>query len=233
MLSRALLVLASAVGLATVGTACAAAEPPSLRSPPAISPSPPPPSAAAPAIAARAPGAPPSRPAGPARSTRPDCSDIEGSGVGPKDLPEHVATELYPVTVARHECSDWVKFRVNGTVDVGAQAEYVRTAQAARSGEPIAMAGGAILQVVVYAPDFAHANPGHQPGRTPWRIGAHVATVPGGWPSLRQVMYAGVNDGSEAVFAVRVRERLPFTIFRSARPDYTEVVIEIAHGGRL
>ena len=50
---------------------------------------------------------------------------------------------------------------VNGTAGFGPHAEYVSQARAARSGEPVEVRGGAVLEIVVFTPDFAHAGSGH------------------------------------------------------------------------
>lgn len=171
------------------------------------------------------------KPADPPRSAGPDpCDGIHrSSGYGPTRMGAHTTDELYLVRVERRPCVDLVVFRVNGTAGFGAHAEYVEAARAARSGDPIEVRGGAVLEIVVFAPDFAHAGSGHQPGRTPWRVGQEVASVPSGWSALREVAYAGPNDGSETVFAIGVRERLPFTLTWRAGDGYSEVSLEIAH----
>ncbi|WP_173156330.1 AMIN-like domain-containing (lipo)protein [Phytohabitans suffuscus] len=150
-------------------------------------------------------------------------------GTGPMQLEPHATGELYLVRVERTACADLVVFQVDGTARFGGHAEYVARARAARSGDPIEVRGGAVLEVVVFAPDFAHAGSGHQPGRVPWWVGDEVASVPGGWSALREVAYAGPNDGSETVFAVGVRQRLPFTLAWRAGDGFSELSVEVAH----
>jgi hypothetical protein len=171
------------------------------------------------------------RPADPPRSSGPDpCDGIHrSSSYGPARMGSHTTDEIYLVRVERRACSDLVVFRVNGTAPFGAYVEYVGRARAARSGDPIELRGGVALEIVVLAPDFSRAGSGHQPGRTPWRVGQEVASVPSGWSALREVAYAGPNDGSETVFAIGVRERLPFGVTWQARDGYSEVTLEIAH----
>ncbi|GAA4682539.1 AMIN-like domain-containing (lipo)protein [Phytohabitans rumicis] len=159
---------------------------------------------------------------------KPTFTCPDRGGTEPVDLPEHATAELYLVTVARRVCDDRVVFRVNGEVKVGGHAQYVPRVRDL-SGALVAVRGDAVIEVVVYAPDFGQANSGHQPGRTPWRIGQEVARVPDGWPALREVAYAGPNDGSETVFAVGVSERLPFTLSWRAGDGYSELTLEIAH----
>jgi hypothetical protein len=171
------------------------------------------------------------RPAAKPRTTGPDpCADLHRSiSSGPVQMGPHTTDELYLVRVERHACADQVIFRVNGTAGFGAHAEYVPQARAARSGQPVDLRGGAALQIVVFAPDFAHPGSGHQPGRKPWRVGQEVARVPGGWPALHEVAYAGANDGSETVFVIGVRRTLPFTLTWRGGDGYSEVILEIAH----
>lgn len=228
--ARVLRATTTAIALAAALAACQSktGESPSAE-PPLTSP----PTTSAPATSqAPAPLAPKTqRPADPPRSSGPDpCDGIHrSSGYGPTQMGPHTTAELYLVRVDRRACSDLVVFRVNGTPAFGGHVEYVEAARAARSGEPVEVRGGAVLEIVVFAPDFAHAGSGHQPGRTPWRVGQEVASVPNGWSALREVAYAGPNDGSETVFAIGVRERLPFTLTWEAGDGYSEVSLEIAH----
>jgi hypothetical protein len=171
------------------------------------------------------------RPADPPGSARPDpCAGLaRGGGSGPTRMEPHTTDELYLVRVERTACADRAVFRVNGTARFGGHVEYVASARAARSGDPIEVRGGAVLEIVIFAPDFAHAGSGHQPGRAPWRVGQEVVQVPSGWSALREVAYAGPNDGSETVFVIGVRERLPFTLAWRAGDGFSELSLEVAH----
>jgi hypothetical protein len=232
--TRALRVATVAITLATALAALAACRAASADAPPTDAPSA---KASRPAAVETTPGAPPSakpttgRPVAKPRTTGPDpCADLHRStSLGPAQMGPHTNDELYLVRVERHACADHVIFRVNGTAGFGAHAKYVPQARAARSGEPVDVRGGAVLEIVVFAPDFAHAGSGHQPGREPWRVGQEVARVPGGWSALREVAYAGANDGSETVFAIGVREGLPFTLTWRGGDGYSEVSLEIVH----
>lgn len=226
--TRVLRASTTAIALAAALAACQSRTPsaeappsetsPTVTSPPSATSAPPPTTRSAPKVQRTEP-------------TRPDPCDGIGrsSGYGPTQMGPHTTDEIYLVRVDRGPCVDRVTFRVNGTAGFGGHVEYVARAQEARSGDPIEMRGGAILEIVVFAPDFGHAGGGHQPGRTPWRAGQEVATVPSGWSALREVAYAGPNDGSETVFAIGVRERLPFTLTWRAGDGYSEVSLEIAH----
>ncbi|MEJ3743009.1 hypothetical protein WEI85_06965 [Actinomycetes bacterium KLBMP 9797] len=226
---HATIAIALAAGLAACQAGTAKAPPVATEPPPAAEPTP----AAAPAPS----GATPTPTSGAGSKTRrprtagPDpCDEVHRStGDGPTQMGPHTIDELYLVRASRGRCVDQVIFRVNGTAGFGAHAGYVARAQAARSGDPIEVRGGAVLEIVVFAPDFAHVGSGHQPGRDPWRIGQEVARVPSGWSALREVAYAGPNDGSETVFVIGVRERLPFTLTWRAGDGYSEVSLDIAH----
>jgi hypothetical protein len=215
--------LTAALAACQAGTAdtppdAAASTPAATPPPPSETPAPPPTTRSAPKVQRTAP-------------TGPDpCDQIHrSSGYGPTQMGPHTTDELYLVRVDRGPCVDRVVFRVNGTAGFGGHAEYVARAREARSGDPIEVRGGAVLEIVVFAPDFARAGSGHQPGRQSWRPGQEVAQVPSGWSALREVAFAGVNDGSETVFAIGVRERLPFTLVWQAGDGYAEVSLEIAH----
>lgn len=233
---RVLRATAAAIVLAAVLAGCGSEAPtnPGARAPTSAPPATttPPPAAGTPSVVAPK----TQRPADPPRSAQPDpCDGVARAGrTGPTRLEPHTTAELYLVRVERKACTDVVVFRVNGTARFGGHTEYVASARAARSGDPIEVRGGAVLEIVVFAPDFAQAGSGHQPGRAPWRVGQEVAQVPSGWPALREVAYAGPNDGSETVFAIGVRERLPFTVAWRAGDGFSELSLEVAHrpGGK-
>ncbi|GAA4469859.1 AMIN-like domain-containing (lipo)protein [Phytohabitans houttuyneae] len=171
------------------------------------------------------------RPADPPGSARPDpCDGVARAGsFGPTRQEPHTVDALYLVRVERKACTDVVVFRVNGTARFGGHAEYVASARAAGSGDPIELRGDAVLEIVIFAPDFANAGGGHQPGREPWRVGQEVAQVPSGTSALREVAYAGPNDGSETVFVIGLRERLPFTIAWRSGDGFSELSVSVAH----
>lgn len=228
---RVLRATTTAIALAAALAACQnrAAESPSAEAPTTAAESAP---TTAPPATTGAPAAPKTQwPADPPRSSGPDpCDGIHrSSGYGPTQMGPHTTDEVYLVRVTRRPCTDLVVFRVNGTAGFGAHGEYVKAAQAAGSGDPLEVRGGGVLEIVVFAPNFARGDSGHQPGRTPWRVGQEVAGVPSGWSALREVAYAGDNDGSETVFVIGVRERLPFTLTWRAGDGYSEVSVEIAH----
>jgi len=180
--------------------------------------------AQAPATSSPAPVAPP---VNQTRAACPPAGDTQ-----PRSLPGHSTAELYLVVVEQDGCADRAVFRVNGAGRFGGHARYVDVVRAGRSGDLVPVSGAAAIEIVVNTPAFGHAGSasGHQPGRTPWRVGQEVVQVPAGWPSLRQVRYAGANDFSESVIAVGVQERRAFSMFWRAGDGYSELVIEIAHG---
>jgi hypothetical protein len=90
-----------------------------------------------------------------------------------------------------------------------------------------AVAGGAALQVIVHAPDFAAASAGHQPWREPWRMG-QALVGPTHWPALKEVRFAGSFEG-QTTFAAGVRARLPFRAFTLERDGARRVIVDIAH----
>lgn len=231
---RVLRATTTAVVLAATLAGCASEAPtepagaaPTTASPAASSP---PPATATPNVVAPK----TQRPADPPRSAQPQpCDGVTRSGgTGPKRLEPHTTGLLLAVRAERKTCTDAVAFRVGGTARFGAYVQYVAKARAARSGDPIELRGGAVLEVVVLAPDYDHAAGRVPPGRAQWRIGEEVARVPSGAPALREVAYAGPNDGSETVFVLGVRERLPFTVAWRAGDGFSELTVEVAHQPR-
>jgi hypothetical protein len=151
-------------------------------------------------------------------------------GTGAKDgSPVLSAAPLYLVRVGEHSCYDRVVFDVNGPEAVGYTARYVPVVQAEGSGEPVPVAGGAALEVVVRAPMLGTDSQGHQPGRIP-AVGEDLVARSrvASWTSLRQVAYAGSFEG-QTTTAIGVRARLPFRVFVTGDRGYRHIVVDIAH----
>jgi hypothetical protein len=95
------------------------------------------------------------------------------------------------------------------------------------AGQPVRVAGGAFLEVVVRAPIADEG--GHQPGGPVPAVGQ--AMVPSAsleaFSSLRAVAFAGSFEGQTTI-AVGVREKRPFRVWSSGRDGYRQVVLDVA-----
>jgi hypothetical protein len=137
---------------------------------------------------------------------------------------------LYLVRAGRHSCYDRVVFDLNGPEAVGYYVRYVPLVTADGSGEPVPVAGRAVLEVVVRGPVLGADNRGHQPLAGPPALGADFVAPArlAGWASLTQVAFAGSFEGQTTV-AVGVRDRRPFRVWTSGDRGYRHVIIDIAH----
>jgi hypothetical protein len=143
--------------------------------------------------------------------------------------------DLYLVRAGRHDCYDRVVFDVNGVVDgpgtVGFDVAYVAgEATADPTGEPVATAGDAALQVGVRAPAHGYGTTGHSPMTSLGRVGDALVTTQQvrGWSALREVRFAGSFEGQSA-FAVGVARKLPFRAGAYEADGSTHVYVDIAH----
>jgi hypothetical protein len=156
----------------------------------------------------------------------PVCAGAPSWDTSPKQaIASPRSAELYDVRAATHRACDRVVFDLNGLGRVGYLVRYVPTVHADPSDRPIPVAGAAVLQVTIQAPDFRES--GHQAWRTPWQLGQRLA---GGGTALREVRFAGTFE-HVTTFAVGVRTRRPFRVL--ALPDranhITHLVVDIAH----
>ena len=156
----------------------------------------------------------------------PVCAGAQSWDTSPERvIASPVTAELYNVRAAAHQACDRVVFDLNGLGRVGYLVRYVPTVHADPSDRPIPVAGGAVLQVTIQAPDFRES--GHQAWRTPWQLGQRLA---GGGTTLRDVRFAGSFE-HVTTFAVGVRSRRPFRVL--TLPDganhVTHLVVDVAH----
>jgi hypothetical protein len=123
---------------------------------------------------------------------------------------------LTDVRTGQHDCYDRVVFDFDGPA-TGYQVDYAGQVLSEARGEPLAVAGGAVLHVGLSEPAVYAAAPG-----------AHVAGV-SGYRTLRDVVSGGTFEG-HTTFAVGVRARLPFRVFTLAGPDSgSRIVLDVAH----
>jgi hypothetical protein len=160
-------------------------------------------------------------------SASPYCGIYWGSlekaeGTGPT-----FPTPIVNVRAGQHDCFDRVVVDLGGS-PVGYHVSYVPAVLGQGSGEPVALAGGAFLDVTLYAPtNDLDGNPTFSPDP------ANVVDV-GGFRTVRQVVSAGSFEGY-TTFGIGVRGRLPFRVFvlegrGSGGPNVgSRLVIDIAH----
>ena len=171
---------------------------------------------------------------GPARSP---CTAEQDWGTNAKSGSATMTqAALYLTRVGQHACYDRVVFDINGPQHnelpeaVGFVARYVPVVTADGSGEPLPVAGHAVLEVTIRAPIYGTDNQGHQPWRQAPRVGQSLVSPAkiAGWSSLTAVTFAGSFEG-QTTLAVGVRETRPFRAWVISEQGYRHVVLDIAH----
>ncbi len=127
------------------------------------------------------------------------------------------------VRAGRHECFDRFVVELSGPVD-GWSVRYVDRIVQDGSGDPIDVAGGARLQVVVVAPAYdGRGRPTYRPDDR-----LHLVDV-GGFRTFRQLVMTGSFEGVTG-FGIGVRARLPFRVLTVAGPgSHSRLVVDVAH----
>ncbi|CAI9405329.1 MULTISPECIES: AMIN-like domain-containing (lipo)protein [Aestuariimicrobium] len=112
-----------------------------------------------------------------------------------------------------HPCYDRLVVDIKGRV-TGYDVRYVSQITMDASGMPVAVAGGAKLQVMVRAASWTRPAMPNVSGYT----------------TFRQVVWAGSFEGQSS-FGLGVRARLPFRVFTlyDATTNKTRVVVDVAH----
>ncbi|GGY41399.1 hypothetical protein GCM10010384_55460 [Streptomyces djakartensis] len=127
------------------------------------------------------------------------------------------------VRTGRHDCFDRMVIDVpGGGSDVGYSVRYVDRLYQDGSGQYIPVAGGAILEVRVYAPAY---DPETGAPTYPGRV---ARPLPGvdltGYRTFRDTRYAGSFEG-ETQIGLGVRARLPFRVLQLDG----RVIVDVAH----
>jgi hypothetical protein len=132
---------------------------------------------------------------------------------------------IVDVRAGVHDCFDRVVVDADGTVVPGYAARYVDAVRQIGSGDPIALRGGAFLELVVRAPAI-DVDTGTS---TFPRAGSSELVDVSGFPALRQVAWAGYQEGLTEL-GLGVRARLPFRVLTLSGPGARiRVVVDIAH----
>jgi hypothetical protein len=156
----------------------------------------------------------------PAQATTPYCGITWGSlaKTGPTVDPIPGAA-VVAVRAGQHDCYDRLVLDVRGVTTLGTwQARYVGSVTEDPSGRPVALRGGAFLQISV------GATQGYRSSR-------ELAPV-AGFRTFRQVASAGSFEGVSSI-GLGVRARLPFRVLTMTgipgSTDGVRVVVDVAH----
>ena len=145
-----------------------------------------------------------------ATSTRPYCGIAWGSVA--KSTPQMTGAQLTGVRPGRHDCFDRLVFDIAGRPAAGYDVRYVDRFRAEGSGDPLAVAGGAVLSITVRAPAYQAIRPSV-----------------GGYRTFRDLVWGGSFEGQTS-FGLGVRARLPFRVFQLDGPgNATRLVVDVAH----
>ena len=161
----------------------------------------------------------------PSASAAPYCGIAWGSL--PKAGPNYAYTTatINNVRAGRHDCYDrLVVDMAGGPAAEWYHVQYVPAVRRQGSGDPVALAGGAFLDVIVGSSAHdEHYNPTYNPAN-PMRA-VNVA----GFNTFRQVAFLGTFE-AQTQFGMGVRARLPFRVFTLTGPGATtRLVIDVAH----
>jgi hypothetical protein len=160
-----------------------------------------------------------------AHATAAYCGIYWGStGKAGPGVPLPAAGPLVNVRAGQHDCYDRLVLDLAGPA-AGYRVGYVPTVTGQATGDPLTLAGGAFLEVVVRTSAYDPAT--GAPTYTPADPNNLVAAD--GWRTLRQVAWGGSFEGYTTI-GVGVRARLPFRVFVLPGPDAgSRLVIDIAH----
>ncbi|MEU7241377.1 AMIN-like domain-containing (lipo)protein [Streptomyces sparsogenes] len=151
------------------------------------------------------------------------CATRWGSGDRTAQATDH--KPLANIRAGQHECYDRLVFDVKGGTTAeptGYRVGYVDAMYQDGSGDPIAVGGGAILEIRVAATSY---DTGTGAETYPGRAGK---TLPGvdvtGYRTFRDTRYGASFEG-ETQIGLGVRARLPFRVFQSG----DHLIVDVAH----
>ena len=153
----------------------------------------------------------------PAASAAPYCGQVWGSG--PKSAFGYPNGQITNVRTGRHACYDRLVLDVNAPL-YGWSVEYVSVVTQDGSGFPVAVRGGARLQVVAQA--------GVDQDNPRFTTTQRLADV-SGYRTFRDVVWAGSFEAVSTI-GLGVRARLPFRVFVLAGPGSgSRLVVDVGH----
>ncbi len=149
------------------------------------------------------------------------CSTVWGSTV--KSALDTDAKPLRNITTSQSACYDRMVFDIKGaTGKLGYYVGYVDAFHQDGSGDPIPVAGGAILEVYVSAPSYDPMTMRQTYG------GRAGKPLPGvdvtGYKTFRDTKYGASFEGRTQV-GLGVRARLPFRVLQSG----DKLIVDVAH----
>ncbi|MGY1726141.1 hypothetical protein ACI79J_04145 [Geodermatophilus sp. SYSU D01062] len=143
--------------------------------------------------------------------TRPDTADASADA----------SVTVRDVRTGHHDGFDRVVFEAGGTGTPGWDVRYVDVASSQGSGEEVAVAGDAVLQVTITGAGYPYdtgveeyAGPDPLPGE--------------GTATVTEVVFDATFEGTTVAF-VGTRSQAPFRVY--ALEDPTRVVVEVADAG--
>jgi hypothetical protein len=157
-------------------------------------------------------------PAGTAQATA--CAT--GWGSLAKSGAARSADPLKNIRTGRHDCFDRMVIDVPGAgTGAGYWVRYVSRVIQDGSGQPVAVGGGAVMEVRVAAPAYDESGQPTYPGR----VGGPLPGVDlTGYRTFRDTRFVGSFEGETQV-GLGVRARLPFRVL--ALTD--RIVVDVAH----
>jgi len=164
-----------------------------------------------------------------ASAAAPYCGITWGSRT--KQDNDHTTARITNLRAGRHECFDRLVVDLgvpisglSGPQDEGFNVYYVDSFVDDPSGEPVPLAGGAFIEIIVNA--AAHDdnfNPTYRPADRDRAVNVD------GFSTFRQVAFRGTHEGLTQI-GLGVRARLPFRVFVLDGPGGgSRVVIDVAH----
>lgn len=139
----------------------------------------------------------------------------------PKAASPMVVDPITNLRAGRHPCFDRLVVDLRGG-NPGFSVRYVPVLLGDATGDPVALRGGAFLDVIVRAPAHDSAgNPTYRPARP------SEAVAVSGYSTFRQARFLGSFEGITQI-GLGVRARLPFRVF-VLRGGTTRLVIDVAH----
>jgi hypothetical protein len=148
----------------------------------------------------------------PAQAAAPYCGIPWGSVA--KQSSAGAGGQITNVRAGRHDCYDRLVIDLRGSAGPY-NVSYVNPVTEDPSGRPVALRGGAFLQIAVHSPTSHPRN------------NSELVDVTG-FSTFRQVAQVGSFEGVTS-FGLGVRARLPFRVFTLSGGGTGRVVIDVAH----
>ncbi|EST39034.1 hypothetical protein N566_04230 [Streptomycetaceae bacterium MP113-05] len=143
----------------------------------------------------------------------------------PKSAPFASNRPLVDVRTGRHACFDRMVLDVRGGMPAGPAGHHVRYVSRLHqdgSGRPLAVRGGAVLEIVVGAPSYDPDT--HEPTYAARPGGRLPGVNLDGYRTFRDARYGASHEGTTQL-GLGVRARLPFRVF----PLGDRIVVDVAH----